>query len=120
LWRGGLSYRRLWVLVRHLPADSWTQTGLRDDPKLAELNPATPGGEQKFGPWRLENYQLAAVLDAIAGLHYLTAVVGNIKDPKAPDPTPRPGLRSNSDAVERDPELTEATVHYLDKLRARG
>lgn len=118
MWRGGLSYRRLWVLVRHLPADSWTQTGLRDDPKLADLAAAEPDGERKFGPWSLTNFQLAALRDEIAGLHYLTAVIGQIKDPRLPEPTPRPGLRAKREA-ER-PRLPEAAVLYLDKLRARG
>lgn len=115
LWRGGLSYRRLWVLLKHLPADSWTQTALRDsaDSDLTEL--AVPEREnQSFGPWALSNYQLAALTDEVAWLRFVVARTAGNKDYPEPKPQPRPGMRRPRRVQ------TEANVRYLNSLRATG
>jgi hypothetical protein len=54
LWRGRLSYRRLALLIRHLPSESWTQTFLRDSDEHALVELATDDRPAKFGPgpWR--------------------------------------------------------------------
>lgn len=107
-----MSYRELWVLVQYLPQDSWTQTVIRDE-RVTELeHPDTQTAERKFGPWRLDNYQLAAVVDAVA---HLEVTVGRLQgqDWKYPDPVPRPG----SERPRRQPEWA---VAYLNKLRATG
>jgi hypothetical protein len=118
LWRGKLSFRRLALCIRYLPSDSWTQTELRnerEDSDLAEL--ARPDEPVKFGPWALENYQLAQLRDEIAELRFVVArTAGSEKYPE-PTPTPRPGMRKRR-AVE--PGLTEAAVLYLSKLRPTG
>lgn len=105
-----MSYRRLWVLVDRLPAESWTQTQLRDDPPADLELAAAP---QTFGPWALDNYQMASLLDAVRHLEYTLAVVnGNEWTP--PEPSPRPGTNR--------PKLkqTEASISYLKGLRAKG
>lgn len=112
MYRGDLSYRRLWVLVTKLPQESATQTELRDaaPPVVVEAN-----AETKFGPWSVINYQLAQVLDALHRLEYVEAVTGGIEPkPDPPKPTPRPGA-SNVRQL-RTPE----EVAYLQALRARG
>lgn len=118
LWRGKLSFRRLALCIRYLPSESWTQTELRnareDDP--AELT--GPDEPVKFGPWALENYQLASLRDEIAELRFVVArTAGSEKYPE-PTPTPRPGLRQRLAAA--SPGLSEAAVLYLNKLRPTG
>lgn len=112
LWRGRLSYRRLSVLIRKLPGDSWTQTALRDAAETELVEPVA--GPMRFGPWTLTNYQLAGLTDAVNALRYVTArLAGQDKYP-LPEPTPRPGM---SRPVRRQ---SRAAVAYLKKLRGRG
>lgn len=113
LWRGRMSYRRLWVLLNRLPQESWTQTILRDrTPDDALVAPARD--EQRFGPWALDNYQLASVLDAIRHLEFTLARVNGNEWPP-PDPTPRPGVQRRG-----KPSLSPRGVTYLNSLRAKG
>lgn len=111
LFRGRLSYRRLWVLVTKLPADSWTQTELRDSAPPVVDDERTA----KFGPWALINYQLAQLLDSVHRLEYVQAVSGGLEPkPDPPKPVPKPGP-SNVRQL-RTPE----EVAYLQALRAKG
>jgi hypothetical protein len=106
-----MSYRRLWVLVTRLPADSWTQTELRDDPTVASDPMAAP----KFGPWALTNYQLAQLLDSVRRLEYVQAVAGGLDPkPEPPKPVPKPGQTNVR------PLRTPEEIAYLQALRAKG
>ena len=113
LWRGRLSFRRLALLIRHLPSESWTQTALRDEREneLSELvtEPSTIGQ-----PWALEHYQLAALKDEIAHLRFVVAKTAGAENYPEPKPTLRPGLNR---PIRRQ---TAAGVAYLKKLRGRG
>lgn len=111
LYRGGLSYRELWVLLNRLPQDSWTQTELRDSQPDHELAAPVTSQATVFGPWGLTNYQLANLTDAVHWLRYVTAKVAG-GDPTPPDPTPRPGAKR----MVRKQGL--ASVTYLNSLRA--
>jgi hypothetical protein len=65
LWRGGLSLRRLGVLVKGLPPESLTVSALADqvDPdRLAE-----PEFERR---WSVDQHLLAGVMDAVNALHH--------------------------------------------------
>jgi hypothetical protein len=108
-----LSYRRLWVLVTKLPADSWTQTELRDNTPPAVMVDETQA--TKFGPWALINYQIAQLLDSVHRLEYVQAVAGGLEPkPDPPKPVPKPGP-SNVRQL-RTPE----EIAYLQALRAKG
>lgn len=98
MWRGGLTARRLWVLITHLPLESAVQTAIRDDPDVE----APDSGVPRFGPWSQANYQLASLIDAVNRVAYYTVAVTGANPPK-PDPTPRPGLlrRISRAAAER-------------------
>lgn len=115
LWRGRLSFRRLALLIRYLPSESWTQTALRDErhAELVELTGPASDEPQKFGPWALENYQLAQLRDEIAGLRFVVARTAGNENYPEPKPTPRPGLNR---PVRRQ---TAAGVAYLKKLRRK-
>lgn len=113
LWRGGLSFRRLWVLIKHLPSESWTQTKLRDEREREHELVEPADGPQTFGPWSLENYQLAQLADGLNHLRYVLAKVNGQENYPEPTPTPRPGLNRR---VRRQ---TAAGVAYLKRLRGR-
>jgi hypothetical protein len=100
------------VLVTKLPADSWTQTELRDSAPSALVEDVTA---PKFGPWALINYQLAQLLDSVHRLEYVEAVAGGL-DPKPdpPKPVPKPGPSNVR------PLRTPEEVAYLQALRAKG
>jgi hypothetical protein len=114
LWRGGLSFRRLALLIRHLPSDSWTQTRLRDaaPPELLDPDEAD-AGPRTHGPWALENYQLAQLTDEIAALRYVVAKGAGMENYPEPTPTPRPGM------TRRVRRQSAAAVAYLKRLRNR-
>ena len=111
MWRGGLSYRRLDVLIRNLPEDSRTQTVLRDLPRPAPVE----DGPRKFGPWSLGDYLLAHLINAVNRNTYAVAVAGQLKNPQPPEPFPMPGVSAKPER--RNPE---AVVLYLDRMRAKG
>lgn len=112
LFAGRLSYRRLWVLIRRLPQESWTQTELRD---AADEELVAPAREERFGPWALANYQLASLLDAVRRVEYVSAVAGQLEPkPVPPEPSPRPGVKRKVRA------LNPAAQAYLNGLRAKG
>jgi hypothetical protein len=75
--RGGrtnLTWRRLDVLVKGLPRESLSKTRMRDE---IEVEPTDE--EPKHGPWSLENYQLADLIDRV-NLLTRTLVQVNSKD----------------------------------------
>jgi hypothetical protein len=115
LWRGGLSYRRLWLLIKHLPPESWTQTALRDSDldDLDEL--VAPEPEDRFGPWSHADYLLAGLRDEVARLTYVTARVNGQDKWPEPEPHPRPGVRRKPPAPRG---MSEADFIFLNSLRA--
>ncbi len=60
-----------------------------------------------FGPWSLENYQLAAVIDSVNRL--LVAFGGG----EMPEPSPRPQVKR------RRPMQHAAALAYLEEIRDR-
>lgn len=118
MWRGGLSYRRLWGLIKHLPPESWTQTALRDEDlaDLDELAGPEPQPDERYGPWSHADYLLAALRDEVARLAFITARGAGFEKFPEPEPTPRPGVARRKPA----PGLSEAAVLYLNKLRPTG
>jgi hypothetical protein len=115
LFTGGMSFRELWVFIQYLPQESWTQTALRDEPHEELELPDLPAEseEQQFGPWSLDNYQLAALIDGIEYLAYMTARAAGDKEYPKPEPKPRPGVRKSQTR-----ELPPEAKAYLEALRA--
>lgn len=72
--------RRLWVLLQRLPPGAW--------PDPAEA-----------ASWSVEAYLLAAAVDRLSEVAWLTAAVNSKKgkQPKQPKPIPRPGQKSRRD-----------------------
>lgn len=87
LWLGGLSWRRLIVLVRHLPGDSLVVSR-----QWSKLPPTVEIPDPEFRRlWTTDQELLASVVDAVT--HLTTVVVqANSKKGRAPrwSPLPRP------------------------------
>jgi hypothetical protein len=107
-----MSYRRLGVLIRHLPADSATRTAMRDaltPEQYADLAARPAAGH---GPWSRTDMLLAAVLDAVRVGNFHFAAAHGAKGARPPEPIRRPGV----DGGNVHP-LNEAGRVYLQRLR---
>lgn len=117
LWRGDLSYRRLWVLLNDLPQESLTQTALRDDPNRENL-PTSEADEERFGPWRLDNYQLSLLIDEVSQLRYAVGVAYRLDPNPVPEPTPRPGRAKRPNGASA--EVAAARRYLAEFNRGKG
>jgi hypothetical protein len=95
LWRPGrrLTWRRLGVMVRHLPPESATKTALRNGMTEAEYRQASQGGDPSQGQWSHTDMLLASLIDAVRRTEYVMIRVNGGKG-KPPEPFPRPGASS--------------------------
>ncbi|WSF21701.1 DUF5361 domain-containing protein [Streptomyces sp. NBC_01353] len=92
-YRGGLSSRRLFTLIKHLPADGAVQRELHGE--AAE--------------WSVSDHLLAAAVDhlAVANWMFMCVNTGEEDDqPDPPKPVPRPG-DADEDGEERGEGSTE-------------
>jgi hypothetical protein len=91
-----MSWRRLRVLIEHLPPESATWTALRNGMSDEELAHQAEKGEPEKGRWSQLEQLLAVVADRVADLAYLYASANTTpKGTKPTQPTPirRPGAR---------------------------
>ncbi|WP_075737545.1 hypothetical protein [Streptomyces acidiscabies] len=89
-----MSWRRLRVLIEHLPAESATWTALRNELSPEELATQAEEGEPEKGRWSQEEQLLATVVDAVRRVEWVLWSV-NIEQqsqrPDPPEPMRRPG-----------------------------
>jgi hypothetical protein len=92
LFRAGtrLTWRRLGVLIEHLPPESATKTALRDELDDGTLSRLASAPRRGHGPWSHVELLLAAVHDSIERLIYVQYQRAGAKNVKAPEPMPRP------------------------------
>jgi hypothetical protein len=98
LFRGALTWRRLWVLVHHLPVDSASRRAMDE---------ATD--------WGLSEQLLAAIVDTLQGANWQR---GGGKGPK-PKPLPRPGVHERRPRITRHGHASvppEAIAAYLSRF----
>ena len=112
LFTGALSWRRLDVLVQHLPPESALKTALRDGMDEADFDNVVAEPRRGHGPWSNTDMLLASVYDAIQRLTYVQYQRAGAKVP-APEPLARPGVKSNVKAI------NPAAAAYLAGLRER-
>jgi hypothetical protein len=89
LWRGGLSLRRVRVLLDHLPSESHWATMLRAHA------PAKPMSKPDMSavPWSTTHELLATLVDSTREVAWTLTAVNAKKKPKPPAPFPRPGVK---------------------------
>jgi hypothetical protein len=117
LFRAGtrLTWRRLGVLIEHLPPESATKTALRDELDDGDLARLASLPRRGHGPWSHVELLLAAVHDNLARLVYVQQAKAGAKNLKAPEPMPRPGVGGAKVRA-----INPAAREYLEQVRARN
>jgi len=98
------------VLVRQLPPESATATPVRVPAGPEATVAAAEAGDPAEGRWSHAEMLLAAAVDELRRLQWLTAAVNaeKGKTPKQPEPIPRPGV-----GVKRRRRMTAAEYTRL-------
>jgi hypothetical protein len=106
-----MSWRRLRVLIQHLPPESATWTALRNSMSAEELAEQADKGEPEKGRWSQSEQLIAVVADRVAELTYAYSAANSPKGkkPKRPDPIRRPGAKP----VKPKKPITEAQANQL-------
>jgi len=114
-----MSWRRLRVLIQHLPPESATWTALRNGLSPAELAAQAEKGEPEKGRWSQLEQLIAANVDATRRVEWVL-LCSNIeqksKRPDAPDPMRRPGAGPRKKTA----TLTERSANTLFELIQGG
>lgn len=110
-----MSWRRLRVLIQHLPPESSTMTALRNAMSDEELAEQADRGEPEKGRWSQQDLLLAVVADRLAELSHLYVSVNRdpkAAKPKAPEPIRRPGAKP----VKPKQKVTDEQANTLFRL----
>jgi hypothetical protein len=114
-----MSWRRLRVLIQHLPPESATWTALRNAMDPAELAAQAERGEPEKGRWSQQEQLLAAAVDAIRRLEWVLICVNTEKKSKRPDP-PEPLRRPGAVPRKKKAQLTKTSANRLFELLQGG
>lgn len=108
-----MSWRRLRVLIQHLPPESHTMTALRNATPAEELGQADESEPEK-APWSKEQMLLASVYDRLARVEHVLICANTDKKkwPTPPEPLRRPGVVPGK----TKPALTESSADRLFQL----
>ena len=99
-----MSWRRLRVLIQHLPPESATWTALRNALSDEEIAAQAGQGEPEKGRWSQEEQLLALIADRVADLGYLYSSANTpkgSKKPVRPPPSRRPNRSRRSPRTPR-------------------
>lgn len=114
-----MSWRRLRVLIQHLPSESATWTALRNRMSSAELAEQAAKGEPEKGRWSQLEQLIAANVDATRRIEWVLWSVNieqKSKRPDAPEPMRRPGAGPRRKTA----KLTEKSAGTLFELLQGG
>jgi hypothetical protein len=114
-----MSWRRLRVLIQHLPPESATWTALRNATDSAELAAQAEKGEPEKGRWSQQEQLIATAVDAIRRLEWVLICVNTEKKSKRPDP-PEPMRRPGAGPRKKKAQLTEGSANRLFELLQGG
>jgi hypothetical protein len=110
-----MTWRRLRVLVQHLPPESATMTALRNGMSDEEFAEQADKGEPEKGRWSQVEQLLAANYDAIRRVEYVLICANTeakSKRPRVPEPLRRPGSR----AVQPKSKMSEEQADTIWRL----
>lgn len=116
--RGEMSWRRLRVLIEHLPPESATWTSMRNQLTPEDLAEQAERGEPEKGRWSQQEQLLAAAVDALRRVEWTLWAVNTDKS-KRPDP-PEPMRRPGAKPAKRRARLTEGSADRLFQLLNGG
>lgn len=91
-----MSWRRLRVIIQHLPPESHTMTALRNATPEQALEEQADQGEPEKGRWSQADQLLAAVYDRLGRIEYVLICANTEskgKRPPVPEPLRRPGAQ---------------------------
>jgi hypothetical protein len=114
-----MSWRRLRVLIQHLPPESATWTALRNAASSEELDAQADKGEPEKDQWSKLEQLVSLVADRVARVEWVLWCVNidkQSKRPNPPEPIPRPGAKPRR----AKPKLTENSAGRLFELIQGG
>lgn len=92
-----MTWRRLRVLLQHLPPESHTMTAIRNATPPEELDRLADDSAAEHGRWSRVEHLLALVADRLARIEYVLVLAntdGKGKRITPPEPIDRPGAKS--------------------------
>ncbi|MDR3083774.1 MAG: DUF5361 domain-containing protein [Streptomyces sp.] len=110
-----MSWRRLRVLIQHLPSESATMTALRNELSDEELAEQAEQGEPEKGRWSQSEQLLALVADRVARVEHVLICANTDRKAKRPEP-PEPICRPGSRKPKPKATLTENSTNTLFRL----
>lgn len=114
-----MSWRRLRVILQHLPPESHTWTALRNAMTDEELAAQAEQGEPERARWSQMEQLLAVVADRVARVEYVLICANTDKKSKRPEP-PEPIRRPGAKPVRPKAKLSEASADRLFQLLNGG
>lgn len=114
-----MSWRRLRVLIQHLPPESATWTALRNSLSPVELAEQAEKGEPEKGRWSQEEQLLATVVDAVRRLEWVLLCSNIEKKSQRPEP-PEPMRRPGAGPRKKKAQLTDKSANRLFELLQGG
>lgn len=114
MWRGKLSWRRLGVLIKHLPMESATKTALRNAAPESELRKAVDGD---YGSFSQTHMMLAEMIDTLNWLKWAKTEDG-ADNKNQPEPYPRPGVKRRGVGSTATPAGSADVISLLERIRA--
>lgn len=109
VFRGRVSWRRLLVLIRYLPADALLVSRLYAD---IDEPDALPDPEYDR-LWTTDQALLAALVDAVRSLEHTFVTANSKRKPPPLDPLPRPGRRHPRIPRKRLSEAQRARIRRM-------
>jgi hypothetical protein len=110
-----MSWRRLRVLIQHLPPESATWTALRNATPEDVLAEQANKGEPEKDRWSKVEQLLATVVDRVARVEYVLICANTDKKSRRPEP-PQPIRRPGARPPRPKPKLSEAGANTLFQL----
>lgn len=110
-----MSWRRLRVIIQHLPPESHTMTALRNGLTEEQLEEHADQGEPEHGRWSQLEQLLALQIDVQRQQLYAFTCANTdskSKRPQAPEPIARPGAKPRKPK----PKLTDNSREALFRL----
>lgn len=116
LWTGGLSWRRLGVLIKHLPIESATKTAIRNSVPVDSLRASVSDVDTQYGAWSQTDMLLAHLIDIATWLRWTKTKAAEDQPKSPPEPYPRPGVNRKTVAN----PVNSNVISLLEYVRANG
>jgi hypothetical protein len=104
----GLSWRKLLVLIGHLPPESTLNTAIRNSMPAEEV--LANFGDPEKAPWSPLESLVASLIDEVRQLAWMYASSHSDATIKRPEPLPRPGVGKSS----RGHRMSVADIKAID------